>query len=146
MNKDLHDLDDIFNSAHEQYEDDPSSGVWDKIKADLDRKDAEKYKRRFIGWKRVAVILILLLSGFVLYESGIIVKRPGGNNNETLTSGLPGKDSIQKNNTAGIPKEQNRNVINNQPGIPAIEETLNEKNNNENEPSLPNISSIKEEK
>ena len=28
MNKDLHDMDDIFNSAYKQFEDDPSPDLW----------------------------------------------------------------------------------------------------------------------
>lgn len=147
MNKDLHDMDDIFKAAHQQYEDEPSSGVWDKINADLDRKDAEKYKRRFIGWKRVAVILLLLLSGFVLYESGIIIKRSGGSSNaETAKSRSIRKDSLQNDNTAGISTKQDENNIQTKTNIPVEKETLNEKSNSSEEISRQNGTSGKDDK
>jgi hypothetical protein len=44
----------------------------------LDKKDAESSKRRVIGWKRIALLLLLLLTGFVLYESGILSSGPSG--------------------------------------------------------------------
>ena len=75
MNKDLHNMDDIFNSAYREFEDDPSPDVWQKINDGLDKKEAESYKKGFIIWKRTALLLLLLLTGFVLYESGIIKTR-----------------------------------------------------------------------
>jgi hypothetical protein len=84
MNKDLHNIDDIFNSAHREFEEEPSSDVWNKINAGLDKKDAESYKRRFIGWKRVSILSLLLLAGFILYESGI-VKTSSGNSTDNAT-------------------------------------------------------------
>src|SRR5258706_2997123 len=83
MNRDLHNIDDIFNSAHREFEEEPSSDVWDKVNAGLDKKDAERYKRRFIGWKRAAILSLLLLTGFILYESGIL-KRGAGNQTENV--------------------------------------------------------------
>ncbi len=73
MDKNLHDIDDIFNKAYHQYKDEPSDGVWEKLNAQLDKEDAEKYKKRFIGWKRTSILLLFLLSGIVLYESRSIL-------------------------------------------------------------------------
>ena len=147
MNNDLHNVDDIFSSAQQRFEEEPSANVWKKINADLDKKDAESYRRRFVGWKRVAIILILLLSGFVLYESGIIIKRSGGrNNNETVNSGLTSKDTVQNDNVFDIPKRQNENDINNRAGISPDKKTLNEKNNIGKEFSQQNIFSGKDDK
>ena len=134
MNKDLHDIDDIFNEAGQRYEDEPSAAVWDKINADLDRKDAEKYKRRFIGWKRIAIILLFLLSGFVLYESGIVINRSGsGSSNETATGNPGSKDSVQHNTAGNILKRRHNTDTDNQTGIPVIKETVNEKYSTEKE-------------
>lgn len=147
MNKYLHDMDDIFNAAHQQYEEEPSTAVWDKINAGLDKQDAEKYKKKFIGWKRVAVLLILLVSGFVLYESGIMVKRSGdGNNKEKVTGKPTDKNPVQNNTTDDISKKQDKNAINNQTSITTAKETLNEKNNIDKEVSQQNISSVKDDK
>ncbi len=67
-------MDDYFNSAYQRFEEEPSSDVWKKLSAGLDKKEAESYKRRFAGWMRFAIILLLLLAGFILYESGIFKK------------------------------------------------------------------------
>ena len=60
MDKDLHDIDDIFNKAQQRYTEEPTEAAWEKIGAVLDKDDAEKYKKRFIGWKRIAIVLLLL--------------------------------------------------------------------------------------
>ncbi len=71
MSQDLHNLDEIFKLAYQRSEETPSIDVWDKINANINKNDAVKYKRRFIAWKRTAFILILLMTGSILYESGI---------------------------------------------------------------------------
>ncbi|MFI5185392.1 MAG: outer membrane beta-barrel protein [Chitinophagales bacterium] len=65
-------MDEIFRSAYEQFGDDPSPGVWDKINAGLDKKDAASYKRISGNWKRIAILLLFILSGFIIYEAGIV--------------------------------------------------------------------------
>ena len=60
MEKNLHNIDDIFKQAHQNFDEKPSADVWDKLESALDKKDAEKYRRRFIGWKRAAILLFLL--------------------------------------------------------------------------------------
>lgn len=76
MSKDLHDIDELFRSGLEDHEAIPSAGVKDNIDAALDKKEAEEYKKRFIIWKRTALLLLLLLAGFVIYESGLLKKDP----------------------------------------------------------------------
>ena len=85
MSKDLHNIDEVFNSAYKQFEEDPSPGVWEKINAGLNKKNSELYKRRFIGWKRTAIFLLLLLTGFILYESGILKRGSDQPNENTIT-------------------------------------------------------------
>jgi hypothetical protein len=77
MNKDLHDIDELFRSALEDHAEMPSASVKENLATALDKKAAEEYKRRFILWKRAALLLLLLLAGFVLYESGWIKKQSG---------------------------------------------------------------------
>ena len=71
MNKDLHDTDNLFRSGLEGHKETPHPWVKESLYAALDKEDAESYRKRFIGWKRTALFLLLLLTGFVLYESGI---------------------------------------------------------------------------
>lgn len=72
MSNDLHHIDDLFRSALEENKEMPSAALKESLFANLDKKDAESYKKRFIGWKRIALLLLLILAGFILYESGIV--------------------------------------------------------------------------
>lgn len=82
MNKDLHDIDELFLSGLEGYEETPSAGVKDALDAALDKKEAEEYKKRFIIWKSAALLLLLLLAGFILFDSSII--KTGRNKKSTI--------------------------------------------------------------
>lgn len=75
MEQDLHDIDDIFKKAHEQYKDEPGGGVWEKIDTQLNKDDTEKYKRRFIGWKRAAIVLLFFVSVLAIYDTGILTRK-----------------------------------------------------------------------
>lgn len=90
MDKNLHNIDEVFDRAYQSYEDEPSAAAWEKLSAALDKEDAEKYKRRFIGWKRIAVVLLFLLSGFLIYETGVVIKRK---NDKELVKIANGTDS-----------------------------------------------------
>ena len=106
MRKDLHNIDEVFNSVYKQLEEDPSPDVWEKINAGLDKKDAESYKRRFIGWKRAAILLLLLLAGFMLYESGILKTGSGHLNENRAIS--PVKENETTNKETTLPGKINK--------------------------------------
>ncbi|MDE3142764.1 MAG: outer membrane beta-barrel protein [Bacteroidota bacterium] len=93
MDKNIHDIDNIFHKAYQQFEDEPSESVWEKLNAQLDKEDAGKYKKRFIGWKRAAILLLFLLSGIVLYESQSILKKNGA-------EGFNAKNKIVKSDSS----------------------------------------------
>lgn len=99
MDKNLHTIDDLFNKAYQKFEEEPSAGVWEKLNAGLDKKDSALYKRKFIGWKRIAILLLFLLSGFVIYESGIIKKELRHSSNFSVTQ-KPSTSPAQKNSSA----------------------------------------------
>ena len=48
MSNDLHNIDDLFRSALEEKEETPSTAVKESLLANLDKKDAGSYKKRFI--------------------------------------------------------------------------------------------------
>lgn len=93
MNRDLHDIDDLFRAGLDDYEATPSAGVKENLDAALDKQDAEKYKKRFLIWKRAALLLLLLVAGFVLYESGII--KTGGRSSAAKTSASVNNDKAE---------------------------------------------------
>lgn len=71
MNKNLHNIDDLFRSALEGHEEIPSAGVKARLGAALDKKNAQTYKRKLIVWKRAALLLLIIFIGVTLYETGI---------------------------------------------------------------------------
>ncbi len=128
MNKDLHDIDELFRSGLDDYEATPSAGVKENIDAALDKQDAKKYRKRFIIWKRAALLLLLLLAGLVIYESGLIKKGNGSytaqeeatendkTNNitpKTTTSGNANDIVTTRpvNQTENLPEQQNQKGI-----------------------------------
>jgi hypothetical protein len=96
MHKDLHDIDELFRSQLEGYEETPSAGLKENLIAALDKKDAGSYKKRFVVWKRTALLLLLLLSGIVLYESGILKSRNGNSDKKIATDKKINSSSQQK--------------------------------------------------
>lgn len=103
MDKNLQNIDEAFNKAYQSYEDEPSATAWEKLSAALEKEDAEKYKRRFIGWKRIAVVLLFLLSGFLIYETGVVIKRK--NDKELVKQGND-TDSAMVTDKTGANKEK----------------------------------------
>ena len=93
MHKDLHDPDDFFKSAYRQFEDIPSADVWEKINANLDRKDADSNRRKFILWRGIAIFLGLILTGFILFDAGIFKSGAGPSVD---------KEGSQKSHEAGL--------------------------------------------
>lgn len=95
MEKNRTDIDDIFNKAFLHYEDQPSEEVWGILTARLDKVDADKFKKRSLDWKRVAILLLLLLSGIVLYDSRSILQGNSADNLSNNTHKLDSKISIE---------------------------------------------------
>ena len=75
MSEHLHDMDNIFKSAYRQFKEEPTADVWQKINAALDKKDAESYKKDPQNGNVVSLLLLLLLAGFILYETAMVRMR-----------------------------------------------------------------------
>ncbi len=126
MSKNIHDMDESFRSAYQQYEDNPSPAVWEKINANLDRKEADSYKRRLFGWKLMTIVLLLLLTGLIIYESGIFrTNSKHHQENSILTN--------DKNRNNSIPSLQEPSSNSNRPI------TIDQKSNDPAEPGHNNL-------
>jgi hypothetical protein len=68
MSENIHNDDELYRKAYNNFEEEPSPGVWDKLNARLDQKDATLYRAKFTLWKRIAVVLIFLLGTALAYE------------------------------------------------------------------------------
>ncbi len=114
MNENLHDSDDFYKNAYRQFEEEPSADVWEKINAGLDKKDAESYKKSAIGWKRLSLLLLLLLICLSIYK---LNTRRAPNHLAKTKGKVSGKAMVYENNNenkepvnknATISKEQFR--------------------------------------
>jgi hypothetical protein len=97
MNEDVHHIDDLFRSALEHNEETPSPAVKESLNTTFNKNDAESYKRKYTVWKRVTILLFMLLTGFILYESGLLKKDSGH---------LKENTSIKKSGTPKMPYQQ----------------------------------------
>ncbi len=84
MSKDVHNMDEVFRNAMEEQQEAPSAFVKENLFAQLDKRDAVSYKKRFIDWRRAAILLLFLLLGFVLYES--LIKTAGTGDKKNITN------------------------------------------------------------
>lgn len=84
MNKNIHHTDRFFKDAYHQFEEEVPTAVWEKINAGLDKNEADSNKRKFIFWKRTAILLLLLSGGLVLMDSVVFKTSSGRLSNNTI--------------------------------------------------------------
>ncbi len=143
MSENLHDIDDLFRNPLEQHEEMPGTGVWEAIDKSLDKDNIVAIQRKYGRLKRIAIVLLILLLGTLVYE---------------IQSNRPGKDSVDNNKTKtenavnDIPPALSKDnaITNTQPTGPAINRsiTVNDKTagnittpGNDKNPALINSSS-----
>jgi hypothetical protein len=102
MNEHLHNMDEIFRSAYQQFREEPTGEVWEKINAVLDKKDAQSNKRRALKGRQIFLFLLLLMAGLILYET-IITRTSTANFKEN--SAITNVESIEKKKTSSELKE-----------------------------------------
>ncbi len=68
MGKDLHTIDQLFQSAIEPYKDSPSEKVWSAIENKLDKRNGQKYRSKSFIPRAVAICLALILLSIGIYE------------------------------------------------------------------------------
>lgn len=111
MDKDLHNIEDLFKSALEDNEEMPSAKLWDAVDNRLDKDNVTAIKKKYKTLKRLSLLLLLLLIGLSIYELNI---RPANNGQAKTNSGGSDKESalgnkndnaVQANNN-GTSKEQ----------------------------------------
>jgi len=69
MDENLHDIEDLFfSNLQDNEEEEPSQKVWEVIDMRLDKDNIIVIKKKYTNAKRLAGILLLLLSGLIVYE------------------------------------------------------------------------------
>ena len=67
MNKDLHNIDDLFRMALEENQELPSESVWEKIDKTLDKKKVVSISKKYNKLKWAAAVLLLFSLGMAMY-------------------------------------------------------------------------------
>lgn len=80
-----------FRDSIESLSEMPEKHVWENIEQQLDKDNSDKYKRKYIFYKKIAGILFFLLIGFVTY---VVI-----NNQKFYRINLPSFSSSNKNAT-----------------------------------------------
>jgi hypothetical protein len=68
MDKNLPDIENLFRSNLDDNEEMPSSKVWDGVEKILDKDTLSSIKKKYSILKRVAILLLLLLTGLFFYD------------------------------------------------------------------------------
>ena len=68
MDENLHNIEDLFQSALDDNEETPSRNVWEAVDKRLDKDNIVSIKRKYTNIKRIAVLLLFLLASFALFD------------------------------------------------------------------------------
>src|SRR4051812_12626542 len=116
MSEDIHNEDGYFKKAFRQLEEEPSPEVWEKISAGLDNIDAVYYRSKFIAWKRIACVLLILMGSAVTYQVLFTDKNHSASKvvhiKKTI---LPNNNAKQLSNDSSINFKRYKDFVSNQP-------------------------------
>ncbi|MGC4104535.1 hypothetical protein [Ferruginibacter sp.] len=122
MSENLHDIDKLFRDAIDEHQEMPSGKVWDAIDNNLDKSNIIQIKRKYNNLKRLAIALLLLLTGTIIYE--IESKKTGG---ETIVQNdgknNPANQAADNNTGSSKAGEQDKTVAGTNGDDKAAEET-----------------------
>ena len=117
MDKNLQNIENLFREGLDDNEEMPSSNVWDGIDNRLDKDNVISIKKKYSNLKRVALLLLLLLIGFSLYElnyrrtnSGFAEKNNNAGNKETVTGNNNNESQKSVNKNISASKNINNNT------------------------------------
>lgn len=96
MDKNLHDIENLFRSSLDDNEETPSSKVWDGVEQILDKDNVSIIKKKYSNIKRVAVLLLLLLTGLCIYDlHKSYQKRELATGNKSINNGIVKPDGFK---------------------------------------------------
>ena len=67
MDKNLHNIENLFKKALEENEEDPSQNAWDRIEKKLDKASVVSIKKKYDFLKKIAFLLLLFSTGLCMY-------------------------------------------------------------------------------
>ncbi|MBK8712999.1 MAG: outer membrane beta-barrel protein [Niastella sp.] len=107
MDKNLHNIEDLFHAALDDNEETPSQNVWEKIDRQLDKDNIVSIKRKYTNLKRFAVMLLLLLISFALFDVYKINTLSKGNGLAKYDNSIKSDKQSKSNIITGKGSEKN---------------------------------------
>ncbi len=101
MDENLHNIEDLFRSALDDNEENPSGNVWQAVDKRLDKDKVVSIKRKYTNLKRIAIMLLFLLASYVLYD---VYKIGGGRSSKGFVKNNEATDSGSQNRLSAIPE------------------------------------------
>lgn len=99
MNKNLHDIDDLFKNSIDDHLEEVPADVWNNIDHRLDKKQAAFYKRRYFAVRAAAILLILVggvtIAAILRYHQREKIMQ--GDTKNTVTTSNEKKDRAEEN-------------------------------------------------
>ncbi len=141
MDKDLHnDIGDLFYDGIEPMSEMPRKQVWDNLAQQLDKTDAEHYKKKFITARRLSLLLLLLLIGFATFTTIYFTslknendegknltsnKQSGGNTNNSSNGTIDNRDNQASAQVGDSRDADPQSMVNNTKEGEVIADNLN---------------------
>ncbi len=108
MDENLHNIEDLFKGALEDDEEMPPRKVWKDIEHKLDKDNVISITRKYENLKKVAFLLLFLLTGLTIYE---LDKSKTGNEVIKRNKGSLDKRTVDEDKRSNTPANKNNIVF-----------------------------------
>jgi hypothetical protein len=146
MNKDLHDIDDLFKNSIEGHTENVPPDVWENIDHQLDKKQAAFYKQKYFKTRAAAIILLLVgcatIAAILHYNAAQNrpLTKPVTQYETNNLNGETADHPVKANTTKTIKQNSNtRNNTVNQSSENLQSETSGEENSAEKNSTIKNV-------
>lgn len=102
MDKNLHNIDDLFRKALDEYEEAPSPSVWQNLDRNLDKKKVVSISQKYKRLKWVAAALLIFSMGMAMYAVHTRMKSKELVRENNLRKKKPTGKTLQADNTVAV--------------------------------------------
>ena len=107
MDENLHNIEDLFHDALDDNEEIARKNVWEAVEKRLDKDNIVSIKRKYTNVKRIAVLLLLLLVSYVLFDVYKTNTSHNGNYSIKKSGANPDNNDEKNNNAAAASNKKN---------------------------------------
>ncbi len=141
MDENLHNIEDLFHYELDDNEELARKNVWEAIEKQLDKDNIVSIKRKYTNVKRMAIVLLLLLVSFVLFDVYKINTTHKDNGFAKKDDGIKTNKQTKSNTIKGEGSEKNAET-----NLVAIPDTSNNVSDRKDIPSFLNPVTVKQKR